>query len=165
MMKAIDLIRWALQMTEEGTNALVKDMRDAALTQPTDRGGNHTLWALGHMAWVEAAVRQIVSGEPNPLERWKPLFQTGSEAKPDASLYPSFDEVLAAYRDGRARTLKLLDELGEAGLDREPRNVPPGFEEGMKTFGRALMLITLHQMVHYGQIADARRVAGRKPLH
>jgi hypothetical protein len=24
--------------------------------------------------------------------------------------------------------------------------------------------VTLHQMVHYGQIADARRAAGREPL-
>lgn len=34
----------------------------------------------------------------------------------------------------------------------------------MKTFGHTFLLITLHQMVHYGQIADARRVAGRKPV-
>jgi hypothetical protein len=34
----------------------------------------------------------------------------------------------------------------------------------MATFGSSLLLIALHQMVHYGQIADSRRVAGRKPL-
>ena len=72
--------------------------------------------------------------------------------------------MLRVYRDGRARTLKLLDRIGEAGLDRKPDNVPPVFEDAMKTVGNSLLLITLHQMVHYGQIADARRVAGRKPL-
>jgi ABC-type oligopeptide transport system ATPase subunit len=35
---------------------------------------------------------------------------------------------------------------------------------GKSTTGRTLLLIALHQMVHYGQIADARRAAGRKPL-
>jgi hypothetical protein len=140
-------------------------MRDAALTQPTDRGGNHTLWALGHMAWVEAAVRHIVSGEAHTLEHWSPLFGTGTQPTTDARKYPSFDEVLAAYRDGRARTLTLLDEIGDAGLDRPTKNPPPReFEDAMKTCGQALLLITLHQMVHYGQITDARRVAGRKPL-
>ena len=163
-MKAIDLIRGALKMSDEGVNALVADMRDAALTRPTDKGGNHPLWCLGHMAFVEGAVGQIATGEPNPLAHWAPLFGTGTESKPDASLYPSFDEVLRAYRDGRARTLKLLERVGEAGLDRKPDSIPTGFEEAMKTVGQSFLTITLHQMVHYGQIADARRVAGRKPL-
>jgi hypothetical protein len=34
----------------------------------------------------------------------------------------------------------------------------------MSTIGRALLVIALHQMVHYGEIADARRAAGRKPF-
>ena len=163
-MNAIDVIRWALQASNEGTNALIADMRDAALTAPTSAGGNHPLWCLGHMAFVEGAVTQILSGEPNPLAHWAPLFGTGTQPKPDASLYPPFDEVLSAYRAGRERTLGLLDRTGEAGLDRQPENVPPGFEDAMKTVGQSFLLITLHQMVHYGQIADARRVAGRKPL-
>jgi hypothetical protein len=163
-MKAMDLIHGALTLCDGGLNALVADMRDAALTQPTDRGGNHPLWCLGHMAFVEGAVMQIVTGEPNPVAHWAPVFGTGTTPKPDPSLYPPFDEVLQAYRDGRARTLKILARVGEAGLDRKPDNIPPGFEEAMKTVGSSFMVIALHQMVHYGQIADARRVAGRKPL-
>jgi hypothetical protein len=163
-MKAIELIRWAMQMTEQGTTALVADMRDAALTQPTSRGGNHPLWILGHLAYLEGAIPTVLLGEPNPAERWAPLFASGTQPKTDASAYPSFDEVLKTYRDMRARNLKLLDELGEAALDRIPKQIPPGFEDAMKTFGHTFLLIALHNMVHYGQIADARRVAGHKPL-
>jgi hypothetical protein len=163
-MKTIEIIRWALELSDNGTRALVEDMRDAALVQPTDAGGNHTLWLLGHMAFIEGIVTQIVSGDPNPVAHWAHLFGTGTQPKPDASLYPPFDEVLRAYRDGRARTLLLLDRVGDAGLDRKPDNVPPGFEEAMKTVGTSFLLVTLHQMVHYGQIAVARRAAGRKPL-
>ena len=163
-MKAIELIRWAMQMTEQGTTALVADMRDAALTQPTSRGGNHPLWILGHLAYLEGAIPTVLLGEPNPVERWAPLFASGTQPKTDASAYPSFDEVLKTYRDMRARNLKLLDELGEAALDRVPKQIPPGFEDAMKTFGHTFLLIALHNMVHYGQIADARRVAGHKSL-
>ena len=163
-MKAIELIRWAMQMTEQGTTALVADMRDAALTQPTSRGGNHPLWILGHLAYLEGAIPTVLLGEPNPAERWAPLFASGTQPKTDASAYPSFDEVLKTYRDMRARNLKLLDELGEAALDRVPKQIPPGFEDAMKTFGHTFLLIALHNMVHYGQIADARRVAGHKSL-
>jgi hypothetical protein len=167
-MKAIDLIRWALRMTDEATEQLVKDMRDAPLTRSTPGAkggdGNHPLWSLGHLCVIEGGIPQILSGEKNPVERWKPLFASGTQPKADASAYPSFDEVLQTYRRLRANTLRLLDEIGEAGLDRIPKQVPPGFEEAMKTFGQTLLLIALHNMVHYGQIADARRVAGRKPL-
>ena len=164
-MNAIDLIRWAMQMTDQGTAALVADMGgDAALTQPTSRGGNHPLWVLGHLAYIEGSVPHVLLGEPNPVAHWEPLFAPGTQPTPDAGRYPSFDEVLATYRELRARNLKLLDEVGEAGLGRAPRHVPPGFEGAMRTSGQTLLLIALHNMVHYGQVADARRVAGRKPL-
>ena len=164
-MKATDLIRWAMPMTEQGTAAIVEDMRgDAALTQPTSRGGNHPLWVLGHLAYLEGGIPHVLLGEPNPVAHWAPLFAPGTQPATDADKYPSFDEVLATYHRLRARNLKLLDEVGEAGLDRAPKHVPPGFEDLMTTFGHTLLLITLHNMVHYGQVADARRAAGRKPL-
>ena len=166
-MKAIELIRWALQLSDEGLRRLVEDMREAPLTQPTSHGGNHPIWVLGHLALLEGALPSILMGEeggPNPVEHWRPLFGTGTEAKADAALYPSFDEVLTACRDLRARNLALLERIGESGLDKAPRAVPPGFEEVMKTVGQTFLLMSLHEMVHYGQIADARRVAGRRPL-
>lgn len=170
-MQAIDLIRGALRMTDEGAARLAADMRDAPLTQPTVRDGrpcgNHPVWLLGHIALLEGALPGIILGEeggPNPVAHWAPLFAPGTEPKPDAALYPSFDEVLAKCRELRARNLNLLDRVGEAGLDRAPKAVPPGFEDAMRTNGQAFLLIALHQMVHYGQLADARRAAGRRPL-
>jgi len=165
-MKAADLIRFAMQLTDQGTAQLVADMREEALTKPVRGGadGNHTLWSLGHLAWIEGGIPQILFGEPHPLEHWAPLFATGTQPSSDASVYPPFDEVLATYRDLRARNLKRLDGLSDADLDRAPKDVPPGFEDMMKTFGHTLLLITLHNMVHYGEIAVARRAAGRKPL-
>lgn len=163
-MKAIDLIRGALQMSAQGTDRIVDGMRDAAMTQPAPAGGNHTLWLLGHLAFIEGVMRPILLGEPNPVAHWAPLFATGTTPGDDASKYPPFDEVLAKYRELRAGTLKLLDAFGESGLDRKPANVPPGFEEAMATVGQALVTLALHNMVHYGQVADARRAAGRPPL-
>lgn len=163
-MRALELIRWAMQMTDAGTAALVEEMRSAPLTQPTSRGGNHPLWIMGHLAFIEGGLRHVLLGEKNPVEHWAPLFAPGTEPKPDAGFYPPFDEVLRTYRELRARNLKLLDEIGDDGLDAAPTRVPPGFEDAMRTVGQAFLLVTLHNMVHYGQIADARRVAGLKPL-
>ena len=70
-MKAIDLIRWALRKTDEWVLGAAEDMRDAPLTQPTPRGGNHSMWVLGHLALVEGEVPQLLSGEPNPVAHWR----------------------------------------------------------------------------------------------
>jgi hypothetical protein len=165
-MKPKDLIRFAMHLTDQGTTQLVADMRDAAMTKPVGNGtdGNHTLWCLGHLTYIEGGIPRILFGEPNPVEHWAPLFATGTQPSSDASRYPSFDEVLAIYGDLRQRNLKLLDQLSDADLDRAPKDVPPGFENMMTSFGNTLLLVTLHNMVHYGEIAVARRAAGRKPL-
>jgi hypothetical protein len=163
-MKAIELVRWALENTDGLTSRLIEDMRDAPLTRPTSSGGNHPLWILGHLALVEGALPQILFGEANPVEHWGPLFAPGTQPMANATAYPSFDEVLDTYRDLRAKNLRLLDEIGDAGLDRAPKAVPPGFEDEMRTIGRTFLTIAQHQMLHLGQITDARRAAGRKPL-
>lgn len=163
-MKALDLIHWALEFTDAGLARLVADMRDKPLTQPTAVGGNHPTWVLGHVAFVEGWSRHILHGEPNPLEHWAPLFGQGSQPSTDPSVYPSFDELLKTFRDLRAESLKRLAKTGEAGLDAKPMNVPPGFESVMTSIGQTYLLLALHQNVHYGEVCDARRVAGLKPL-
>jgi hypothetical protein len=94
------------------------------------------------------------------VEDWKPLFDTGSEPTTDASDYPSFDELLGKYKELRGSTLKILDRLGDAGLDAKPKMAPIGLEKEMQTMGQALQVIALHNMTHCGQISDARRAAG-----
>lgn len=163
-MKAIDLIRTALAFSDRATTGLIEDMRDAPLTAPTPRGGNHPLWVLGHITFIEASVPKVLFGDKHPLEHWAPFFAPGSEPSSDASRYPPFDEVLGAYRQARARTLKVLDEVGESGLDRPTKSPPKGMEEALSTIGQSLLLIALHQMSHRGQVCDARRAAGRKPV-
>ena len=163
-MKAIDLIRSALRSTEQLTVRLVEDMRDVPLTQPTPRGGNHPLWVVGHLAVVEGSVPRILFGEPNPVAHWEPLFGAGSQPTTDATAYPSFNEVFRTFRELRAKNLARLEEIGDSGLDQAPKAIPPGLEGEMRTFGQTFQTIALHHMVHNGQISDARRAAGRKPL-
>jgi hypothetical protein len=163
-MQAIDSVRWALRMTDESTTRLVEDMRNEPLTRPTSRGGNHPLWVLGHLAVVEGMIPHTVFGEENPVQHWWPLFGTGSQPTDDPASYPPIDEILTTYRNLRSKNLARLDEIGEAGLDQAPKVIPPGFEDQMKTIGRTYDLIALHQMFHLGQLADARRAAGKEPF-
>jgi uncharacterized damage-inducible protein DinB len=163
-MKAIEVIRTALRMSDQATMKLIEDMRDAPLTQPTTRGGNHPLWVLGHITVIEGGIPQVLFGEPNPVQRWAPLFAAGSEPTTDPSAYPPFEEVLRTYRDLRARNLEILEQLGEAGLDRPTVAPPRGLEDVLRTAGDTFLVLALHRMNHRGQVADARRAAGRKPV-
>ncbi|WZO98755.1 DinB family protein [Isosphaeraceae bacterium EP7] len=164
-MRAIEQVRWVLGQTDELTRVLVEDMRDQPLTRSAPRGGNHPLWVLGHLAVIEGMIPHTVSGEANPVQHWWPIFGTRSQPSDDAGEYPPFDEVLATYRDLRAKNLAILEAIGEDGLERAPKVIPPGFEDRMKTIGRTFHLVALHQMFHLGQVADARRAAGREPFN
>ena len=163
-MKAIDVIRTALALTERATLQLIEDMRDAPVTSPTPRGGNHPLWILGHITWVEGNVPHVLFGEPNPVAHWTHLFAAGAEPKSDAAAYPPFDEILRTYRELRARNLQILEQVGDSGLDRPTVAPPRGLEKALKTFGDTFLVMAIHQMNHRGQVADARRAVGRQPI-
>lgn len=155
-MKAIDVVRSALQTGDRLAGTMLEDMRDEPLTQPTARGGNHPLWVVGHLAHTEGVLHHLLSGEPNPAEHWSDLFAGGSEPSADASRYPAFDEVLATYRRLRAANMKRLDGMDDAALG--------GAERTFGTIGQAYTSIAMHQMLHLGEVADARRAAGRRPF-
>ena len=85
--------------------ARVEEMRDHCVVFPTARGGGHTLWVLGHLAYIEAlVVHDFMLGEPNPLAEWADLFD-GDDTIGDIKPYPPFDEVLAKCREMREWTM------------------------------------------------------------
>ncbi|HEV3119430.1 MAG TPA: hypothetical protein VGY58_20405, partial [Gemmataceae bacterium] len=80
--------------------------KDVPLTFPTAKRGNHPLWILGHLAWVEGNIIQaIMLGRPNPVAHWKSLFGIGTEVSSEASRYPTLSEVNKAFQNIRAETL------------------------------------------------------------
>lgn len=162
-MNTIDCLRMTLDMGDM-TIDLIDDMKDAPLTAPTAKGGNHPLWILGHLAYSEASmIYDMMLGEPNPLEDWKPIFADGTEPTDDASAYPPYDEVRAKFDEVRAHTLKVLDTLTDADLDNKTKNCPEEWAAYFDTYGKVLNILGAHTFMHHGQVADARRMAGRKP--
>lgn len=127
---------------------------------PTQNGGAHTLWTLGHLAYIETLViRTLMLGEANPLAEWEKTFD-GPDVNSDIAMFPPFDQVLATCREVRDATLLLLDSLSEADLDRISANVPQGFEDTFGTYRLCLQYVADHWYMHRGQLADARRAAG-----
>ena len=164
-MKTKDFIKFGLDASKNLTLALIDDMKDAPLTQPTSKGGNHPLWILGHLTYSEAnVVSHIIGGEVNPLIGWKEMFGSSREPVSDADKYLPWEEVRQEFDKVRARTLDLLEGLSDDDLDQPSKNCPPGREQMMGTVGACFLVLTLHPVMHRGQVADSRRMAGRKPL-
>src|SRR6266404_4781052 len=134
---------------------------DIPLTFPTEEGGCHPLWVLGHLAFVEGLAYEILAGGENPAGEWAALFGPDTIPTADRSQYPSFGEVRARYVELRQRNLQFLDSLSEIELDKPTQWQTKGVEEHFATYGKALLTLALHQMAHRGQITDAIRSAGR----
>ena len=67
-MSLVQFVRASLEMSFHPVLTLAEDMKDAPLTFPTPRGGNHPLWIMGHLASSEAAIiHQFAFGKPNPF--------------------------------------------------------------------------------------------------
>jgi hypothetical protein len=157
---SIDLIRDNLRKSRDRVLARVEDMREHCLVFPTPQGGSHTLWVLGHLAYIEAlVVRRIMLGEPNPLAAWEEIFD-GADVSGDIDRYPPFEQVLARCRAEREATLALVGSLSEEDLDRASANVPPNFEDTFGTHRLCLQYAADHWYMHRGHLADARRAAG-----
>lgn len=159
-MHSIDLIRENLRNSTERTLVRIEEMREHATVRPTPNGGGHTLWVLGHLAFIEGLViRRFLLGEPNPLAEWEAVFD-GDDVSGDVSAFPPFDDVLVRCRGMRSETIALLDSLSEDDLDRPSAEIPAGFEDTFGTVRRCLQYVADHWLMHRGQLADARRAAG-----
>lgn len=80
-------------------------MRTFCRVYPTPRGGCHTLWVLGYLAYVEyLVIDQFMLGESKPLEKYKTVFD-GADVSDSESDFPPFKETLKICRQSRRETL------------------------------------------------------------
>jgi hypothetical protein len=162
-MNTIDYIKMSLENSKGWALGLISDMKDAPLQQPTSNGGNHPLWLLGHIVRAESDLLDgFIHGKPNRF----PELEVCSMGKPpsmDASEYPSMDELLGKFEEIRSASLAHLDTLSEADLDGST-HAPEEFGPSFGTVGAVFAAMSTHMSFHAGQVADARRAAGRDPL-
>ncbi len=55
-MDTIHLISENLAQSEQIVLSRIEEMREHCLVPPSSRGGCHTLWVLGHLAYIERLV-------------------------------------------------------------------------------------------------------------
>ena len=163
-MNTIEYIKMALENSTGWAMGLINDMKDAALTQPTPNGGNHPLWVLGHIVFAESLLLDcFIQGKENRFPELVEKFDVGSTPTTNPDDYPSFDELLGKFESIRAASMEYLNGLSEADLDTKS-HAPEGYEATFGTVGRVYAAMCTHIAFHAGQVADARRAAGRAVL-
>ena len=162
-MNTIDYIKMSLENSTGWAMGLINDMKDAPLTQPTPNGGNHPLWVLGHIVRAESDLLDgFILGQENRFPELE-AFSMGNTPSTDASQYPSMDELLGKFEQIRGATLAHLSTLTEDDLDAKT-HAPEEFGASFATVGACFSAMSTHISFHAGQVADARRAAGRDPL-
>ena len=127
---------------------------------------NHALWIAAHIALADNSfVGKFRPAQANKPDGWDDLFWQASEPKPDATLYPPADEVLAYFHERRATLLRLLDE----GTDEEfSAPAPPAGAKsplaGAPNIAQSFIFIAQHEAMHAGQLTVAHRALGHAPL-
>ena len=162
-MKTTDFIKLSLESSNGWILGLAADMKDAPLQRTMDNG-NHPMWCLGHLVYSEGnLVNGLCKGEANPVAEWGEVFGIGTQPSDDAGIYPDYEEVLAKAEEVRGMTVAYLDSISDDDLD-SPSNAEGDMKEWFPTKGACLAAVATHFGFHGGQIADARRAAGRGPL-
>lgn len=164
-MQSKELLKAALSQGLFMVTAVLDDMKSAPLAFPTSKGGNHPMYVAGHLAFAEGhIVNKRCRGLENPFESWTGIFGGGVEPSNDPSIYPDYETVVAKFKEIRQETINWLDTLTEEELDKPNPECPPQYAALFGTLRNCLLTTAMHTMTHFGQVTDARRADGRKPL-
>lgn len=150
------MLQYGKQLTAD-----IPDDKFAFMPTPTM---NHPAWILGHLTMAADYGLNFLGGKPIAPEGYAPLFGIGIGPKPDRMLYPTKDEMLAAYIAGH-------EALHAAAANPDPKAMagpnPVDFLKAtMPTLGDFIThLLTTHEGIHLGQLSGWRRACGYKPIN
>ena len=80
-----DAIRYSLNLADQAVMRSLEIIEDVPLTFPTENGGCHPLWVLGHLTMIEGMIPTVLYGEKNPVADWQRYFGENSEPVENAA--------------------------------------------------------------------------------
>ncbi len=154
-------IRSSLNISDFLVNRYLDDITPGEMLVRPVPGANHIAWQLGHLILAERHLVEAASPGSMPelpagfAERYSPRGSVPSDNPDD---YVSKAEYLRLAKEIRAATLRTLDKLSDADLDKPVTARVPPF---VKTAGDCFVTIGQHWTTHAGQWVVVRRKLGR----
>ncbi len=162
-MNARDAIKLNINSANMICQGYLADLTDAELLVRPVPGANHIAWQLGHLLVGEHEMMEVAyPGSMPALPAGFAEKYTNDTSKLDsaAAFHPK-SVYLSVAAEQRAATLKILDKISDADLDKP---APEKLSAWLKTIGELFNMHGTHWMMHGGQWAIVRRKLGKKPL-
>jgi len=133
--------------------------------KPEGVDANHPVFIYGHLAIYPDMVLGAIGREDlvDPRsEQWHAHFKHGLDCKHDCKDYPSFEEVVAHWKDRYETVIDALDGVDEATFAGE---CPfEGLRSRCATLGEMVnFMLVMHTSFHLGQMSTWRRCMGMGP--
>ena len=159
-MNAKDAIKIGIDMGKMISMGYLEDLTDQELFHRPAKGANHINWQLGHLISGEnEMVNLAVPNSMPPLPAgFAEKYKSDMASCDDPAKFLKKAELLKAFEEQRAGTLKALEAFPEGDLDK-----PSGVNYA-PTKAHLFGMQDTHWVMHAGQWAVIRRQLGRKPL-
>jgi hypothetical protein len=155
-----DSIHSALGIADFMVQGYLADITPQEFVQRAVPDANHIAWQLGHL--IAAEYRLIEAAAPGTMpalpEGFAERHAKDMATSDNPADFLSKDEYLKISADVRAGTLKVLDQLSEADLDKPVTGRVPPF---VKRAGDCFVTVGSHWSSHTGQWVVLRRKLGR----
>ncbi len=150
-------------MTLDRATRLVDDVPDERMAEIPFEGAKNPAWVLTHLCVASGLLLDCLSGTPGELGgvpgAWGEVSMPGSECRPDRSIYPSKDDLLATLRRLHS---EVADRFGALSDDDLAADFP--IEEYRSFFptnaDAAVYMMAHHEGYHLGQLTQWRRASG-----
>ncbi|MEW4489478.1 DinB family protein [Thalassoglobus sp. JC818] len=138
----------------------LEDLSDEEMMLRPATGSNHINWQLGHLILSEHKFIKQINAEavPDLPEDFDTKYSREAATIDNPNMFSKKEELLRIYREQRAASKALLEQMTDDDLDR-----PTGIDYA-PNFGALFAMLGSHQMMHVGQWAVVRRQLGRAPL-
>jgi hypothetical protein len=159
-MNAKEAIRTTMNTADFMVESYLTDITPEEMLVRPAPGANHVAWQLGHL--ISAETRLVQAAAPGSMPALPAGFAERHTKDTAASDNPadflSKDEYLKLAKTVRAATLKALDKISDADLDKPvTARVPPFVKRG----GDCFVTAGGHWILHAGQWVVLRRHLGR----
>jgi uncharacterized damage-inducible protein DinB len=138
--------------------AAKKVSEDARLRQAKE-GKAHPLWLIGHLAFATDNIinRITLGGDGSTPQTYFKMFAPdilgGAAITRDASAYPTWDEVIAAYEKSAAAAVERIRSLNDEQLPGAVLGNPPEqFASFFSSLEAVLRRMLTHNAYHRGQL-------------
>jgi hypothetical protein len=156
-----DGVRQQFAVADFFVESYLTDITPEEMLKRPAPGANHVAWQLGHL--ISAETRLVEAAKPGSMpslpEGFAERHSKDTAASDNPKDFLSKDEYLKLAKTVRVGTLRALDSLSEADLDKPPGGRVPPF---VKRAGDCLVVAAGHWVLHAGQWVVLRRELGRE---